>query len=281
MEIGIAALVLLAAALHAGWNAVVKTAGDRVAAMALVMGTGAAAAAMALPFVPVPAAASWPFLLLSAAIHIGYFFFLLQAYRVGDLSHVYPVARGAAPLLVAGGAALLAGESLAAGALVGLVLASAAIASFAFDGGAVRLRDPRPFAFALMTALFIGSYTLTDGLGVRASGAPHGFIAWLLAIDGLPLILYCAAARRGRLGAALRPRWRRGVAGGVMCAGAYALVIWALESAPMAHVSALRETSVVFAVAIGSLLLGEPFGRRRLGAAALTAAGIAIMHAAG
>ncbi|MDH3473133.1 MAG: EamA family transporter [Rhodospirillales bacterium] len=281
LSLPVALLVLLAALLHAGWNALVKAGEDRLLTMALVIGVGAAGAALALPFVAPPAPASWPFLLLSAAIHIGYFFFLLQAYRVGDLSHVYPVARGAAPLLVAAGAALFAGESLSLGQLAGLILASLAIASFAFEGGWSGLREPGPFAFALAVALFISAYTVSDGLGVRASGSPAGFIAWLFVIDGFPLLLYALVVRRGRVGPYLRGHWRNGVIGGVMCAAAYALVIWALASSAMAFVSALRETSVVFAVLIGWLLLGESFGARRLAAAALVAAGIVVMNLAG
>jgi len=281
LPLTVAALVLISAVLHAGWNALVKSGADRLLTMATVIGTNAAVALVLLPFVAAPAPASWPYLGLSAIIHIGYFVFLLQAYRVGDLSQVYPVARGAAPLMVAGGAALFAGEALSPLALGGLVLVSLAIGSFAFEGGRAGIKNSKPLLLAFATACFISGYTITDGLGVRASGSPLGFIAWLLLIDGLPLTVYALVVRRGRTVPYLRVHWKRDVAGGLMCALAYGLVIWALSLGAMAYVSALRETSVIFAVLIGWILLGEPFGRRRIAAAILVGFGIAIMHLAG
>lgn len=116
---------------------------------------------------------------------------------------------------------------------------------------------------------------------MRVSRSPAGFIAWLFVIDGFLLLLYALIVRRGRIWPYLQDHWRPGVLGGAMCAAAYALVIWALAFSAMAFVSALRETSVVFAVLIGWLLLGEPFGGRRLAAAVLVALGIAVMNLAG
>lgn len=279
MPLHVAALVLLAALMPAGWNALVKAGEDRVLTMAAVTGVGAIAAALALPLVPAPAPASWPFLALSGLLHVGYFFFLLQAYRVGDLSHVYPLARGMAPLLVALGASVFAGEPMRAREVGGLLLLAAAIGSFAFEGAWSGRRDRRPVLFAMGTAVVISAYTLVDGLGVRRSGSPLGYILWLLVVDGVPLMLYAVATRRERIGAYLRAYWGRCLAGGVMCAAAYGLVIWALGLGAMAYVSALRETSVIFAAAIGSLILREPFGRRRVVAATLVVAGIIVMHA--
>ncbi len=281
LPLHIVGLVLLAAVLHATWNAVIKAGEDRVLTLALVIGVGAALALPVLPLVPPPAVASWPYLLLSVAIHLGYFFFLLQAYRVGDLSQVYPVARGTAPLLAAAGGAIFAGEALRPVQLAGLVLASLAIASFAFERGRVEAGQLKPFAYGLATALFIGAYTVTDALGVRASGSPLGFIAWLFLISGLPLLAYARVARPGALGPYARAHWRPVLVGGLMCALAYGLVIWALNLGAMAYVSALRETSVVFAVLIGWILLGESVGRRRIAAAILVGLGIAIMQLAG
>ena len=281
LPLHIIALVLLAAVLHATWNAVIKAGEDRALTMALVIGTGSVLALPVLLFVQAPAVESWLYLLLSFLLHVGYFFFLLQAYRVGDLSHVYPVARGAAPLLVAGGGAIFAGEVLSPGALAGLLLASLAIASFAFERGLAAPRQAKPFVFALVTAVFISSYTVTDALGVRVSGSPLGFIAWLFLISGFPLLGYAFVARPGAFAPYLRAHWKAGLIGGTFCALAYALVIWALNFGAMAQVSALRETSVVFAVVLGWIMLGEPFGARRAVAALLVALGITIMHLAG
>ena len=278
LQLPVAALILLAAVMHAGWDALVKTGEDRVLTMALVLAVGILVAALALPFVPAPAPESWIYLVASLVLHTGYFFFLLEAYRIGDLSHVYPVARGTAPLLVAAGAAVLAGERLNATGIGGLVLASVAIMSLAFEGGRSGIRDPRPFLFGLGTALFIAGYTVADGLGVRLSGAPLGYICWLFVLDGLPLVLYALAVRRGRIGAYLRAHWKPGLLGGLMAGLAYGLVIWALSFGTMAHVSALRETSVIFAAVIGSVMLREPFGGPRIAAACVVVAGIALMN---
>ena len=281
LPLHIVALVLLAAVLHATWNAVIKAGEDRALTLALVIGTGSVLALPVLPFVPVPAAESWFYLLLSFLLHLGYFFFLLQAYKVGDLSHVYPVARGAAPLLVAGGGAVFAGEVLPPAALAGLLLASLAIASFAFERGLATPRQTKPLVFGLVTAVFISSYTVTDALGVRLSGSPLGFIAWLFLISGVPLVGYALIVRPGALGPYARTHWKAVLLGGTICALGYALVIWALSFGPMAYVSALRETSVVFAVLIGWIVLGEPLGGRRVAASVLVVAGIAIMNLVG
>ena len=162
----------------------------------------------------------------------------------------------------------------------GLVLASAAIASLAIEGGWRGTRDPRPFLFGLVTAAFISAYTIIDGLGVRRSGSALGFIAWLFAVDGIPLTVYALVARPGRIVAYVRAHWKPGLVGGLMCALAYGLVIRALRLGAMATISARRETSVIFAAAIGWLALGEPFGRRRIAAAAV-AAGIVLMSLPG
>jgi drug/metabolite transporter (DMT)-like permease len=278
VPVHVAALVLLAAVMHAGWNALVKTGRDRVLTMALITGMGAGPAALALVVLPPPARASWIFLALSGIIHVGYFFFLLQGYRVGDLGHVYPVARGAAPLLVAVAAALFAGEPIAPTELAALLVISAAIASFAFERPDVGPRDLRPFLFGLTTATIIGAYTVVDGLGVRRSGHALSYILWVLVLDAVPLALYAVATRRRELPGYLRAWWGRGLVGGVMCGGAYGLVIWALGQGAMAFVSALRETSVIFAAIIGATLLREPFGTRRVVAAGLVAGGIVAMH---
>jgi drug/metabolite transporter (DMT)-like permease len=273
-------LVLLAACLHAGWNALLKLGNDRLLTMTLIIGVGGAAALPLLPFLPVPAAASWPFLLLSAALHLGYFFFLIKAYRDGDLGHVYPVARGVAPLLVAGGAALLAGERLSALGVCGIVLASGGIASLAFLGGRGPLGGDsrKAYCYALATGGFIAAYTLSDGFGVRLSGNAIGYIAWLFFLSAAALGAATLAARGGQLFAYTRRYWRPGLVGGVMCALAYGIVIWALDEAAMAFVSALRETSVVFAALLSAFLLKEAFGPGRLLAAAAVAAGVALLH---
>jgi len=277
MPIAMILLVLLAAVLHASWNAVVKMSGDHFLTMATVMGTGGLMAATLLPWLPLPATESWIFLGLSTLIHLGYYFFLINAYRVGDLSHVYPLARGTAPLLVALGARVLVGERLGTVQFAGLLLVFGAILAFAVESARGAAWNPRPLLYGLGTAVFIAAYTVTDGIGVRRAGTPLSYIAWLFFIDGLPLLALAAVTRRTQIGSFLRINWRSGLAGGLMSALAYGLVIWALSLGPMAYVSALRETSVIFAALIGTRILHEPFGGRRILLAALVASGIVFM----
>jgi len=273
------ALVLLAALFHAGWNAVVKVGGDRLVVIAVVNTVGAGVALLALPFVPVPAPAAWPWLGASLLLHTLYYYCLVRQYRVGDLSHVYPLSRGLSPLLVAAGAALVAGETMPAMALAGLGLSSAGIVSLAFAGGPPWRHDARPALYAGATAVVIAAYTLVDGMGVRRSGDVAGYVAWLFVLDGVPITVI-AWRRRGReLRGILAREWRKSLFGGSLAVIAYGLVIWAMSLGPMAQVSALRETSVIFAALIGVVLLRESFGVRRVMAALLVVVGLVILNA--
>lgn len=279
LELPAAGLVLLAAAMHASWNALVKGAADRLLAMTLVgfwpMVPGLLAGLFVLPL---PAPASWPFLLGSMVTHLGYKIWLLKAYRYGDLSQVYPLARGAAPVLVALVSALAVGEFLSRGGVLGVVLVSLGTGSLAFERGRPRGEQGRSVRFALLTALTITVYTVVDGLGVRRSGAPLAYIAWLFAIDGLPLLLL-TALRRGRAALPyLRSAWHIGAIGGLLAFASYGIAIWAMSLGAMAQVAALRETGVIFAAVIGTLFLREPFGRRRIFAAVVVAGGIILLQ---
>ncbi len=275
-----AGLVLMAALFHARWNALVKTSGDRLAVLAMLNGVSAVFAMLVLPFVEVPARESWVYLGASIVLHSGYYFFLIGAYRVGDLSHVYPLARGLSPLLVAGAAVAFAGETLSFAAFMGVLLACAGIVSLSFDGGPPWRGDRRPLLFALGTAVFIASYTIVDGIGVRAAGSVAGYIAWLFALDAIPIVVVAWMLRSRELRWTLRSEWKKGAVGGVLALAAYGLVIWAMSLAAMAAVSALRETSVIFAALIGTILLKERFGTLRISAAVLVAAGVVLMNLA-
>ena len=275
-----AALVLLAAFLHAAWNALVKAGRDRLVILTIANSIGVLVSLLIVPFVPLPLPASWPFLLASIALHTGYYFFLIRAYRVGDLSHVYPLARGLSPMLVAAFAAIFANEIPPPWGLVGVVLACAGIASLAFDDGVPWRGDRRPIAYAAGTAVFIATYTLADGMGVRRAGDALAYIVWLMILDGIPITCFTAFIRRHHLIAAISGNWRPGCVSGVLQFGAYALVIWAMSLGTMASVSALRETSVIFATFIGAVVLKERVGALRIAAAVLVVLGIVLMRLA-
>jgi drug/metabolite transporter (DMT)-like permease len=278
LDPGAAALVLFAAVLHAIWNALTKASGDRVVTMAGVMGTCALIGGVGSFFLPAPAPAALPFLAISCVFHFGYQQFLLGAYRHGDLSLVYPIARGLSPLLVALLASALAGEVPRPVQAAGIALASAAMASFAFEP-----REPHPgvarsVASAFACAAMIGSYTFLDGQGVRHSGNAFSYVAWNAWATSLAFCVFALVHTRGRLAPFFETAGLRGIAGGVLAMLGYGIVLWAMSRGAMANVSALRETSVVFAALIGTHLLGEGFGARRIGAALCVALGVLLLQ---
>lgn len=261
-------LALTAALLHAGWNAMLRSGGDRFSAIVVM---SAASSLVALPWAimsGVPLAGAWPMLIISAILHVGYNLALVWAYRHGELGQVYPLARGAAPLLVTLSAALFVGEHLPVAALMGICLVSIGILGLAAakTGRAALLP-------AFVTSLFIAGYTVTDGLGARISIDASGYAAWLFVIDGPPMLVI-HWYQRGRF---LPPVWTydtaKAAGGGVISLLAYGLVIVAVSFAPMGAVSALRETSVLAAALLGRFFLGERLTGRRLAGCSLVAIG--------
>ena len=270
-------MVAGAALAHACWNALVKVGGDPWVRLALVNAVCGLCAAALLPFVDPPEPASWPYLIGSVVVHHAYYVFLVLGYRVGDLSQIYPIARGVAPLLVAIGAFQFAGERLTIAGALAVATISVGILSLTFTGH--RRKDgTKAIAFALATGTSIAGYTILDGLGGRVAGDVFGYILYFFVIDAVPFCTFVAVLRRRSLSAVIRTEWKAGTIAGGLSFAAYAVVIWALSLTPMTYVSALRETSVILAVLIGSRLLGEPFGGRRLVAAGLVAAGVALLQ---
>ena len=269
--------VLLAALLHASWNAWVKSGEDRFASILRLSVGQSVIAALLVPFFGVPWSA-WPWIVGSAILHTGYKIFLINAYERGDLSQVYPLARGTAPLIVALAGAFFLAE-------VPPPLRLAAVAAI---GGGILLMAGGPrggrltgtaLLLALGTAAFTASYTLVDGLGARVSGNASGFILTSIAIDGLMMAGYALAARGPASLGSILPGWRQGLAAGGVSMSAYWIAVWAFTQAPLALVAALRETSVLFAMLIAAFLLKEKVAPRRWAAAALILAGIVLMRA--
>jgi drug/metabolite transporter (DMT)-like permease len=270
MSLSIAALVLFAALLHASWNALLKGGGDGFWTMTVMgIATSLACAALA-PLLPVPRLASWPYIAMSALLHVGYNAFLVRAYRHGDFGSAYPIARGSSPLLVTLGAALAVGEWPAMVGIAGIVLVSGGIISLAFRKG--RLPEAG-FLYALGTGIFIAAYSVTDGIGGRLSGSAPAYTVWLCLIWGATALPIYLARRRGD--AVWRGARKTGLAatGGIVSLAAYGIVIFAMTRAPMGSVSALRETSVLFAVFLGRIFFGETLTSRRLVSALVIAMG--------
>lgn len=275
MTIGTTALILLAASLHAGWNTLIKINGDRVAVMAIVTFAGSLLSMVAFPFVPAPDAASLPLLMLTVLIHTGYHFFLPVAYDHGDLGQVYPIARGSSPILVTVGAIMLAGEQVSPVAAAGIICLAVGVMALTFDKGKIA-RPDRAVLFALATGVCIASYTVVDGLGARRAGSVMGFAVWLTIGDGMLTFLIALVWKKQEMWHIARSNAAIGIAGGAMQIGAYWIIVWALTIAPMGMVSALRETSVLFAALISTFVLREGFGVWRFVSASLVALGLVI-----
>ncbi len=263
MSLEVMSIVLFAAALHATWNALVRASADKFHdTVLIVLGAGAGAALM-LPFVPVPAPASWPFLAASVVIHVAYFLLVAFAYRVGELSLVYPLMRGSPPAITAVAGALLIDESPALGGWAGVFLISFGVLVLAGDFWRSARFRAAPMAFALATAAVIVVYTLVDGQGARLSGHAFSYTAWMFLLTAPVLLVTVAAGQRRGMWQRLRRGWRRGLFGGTCTLASYALALWAMTLAPIALVAALRETSVVFAALIAAVFLKESITRIR------------------
>lgn len=281
-------LLLLAAALmHASWNTLLKAdRSDRLATFGVIMTTGTVMGLVAVPFLPPIAPGAWKFLVLSVIVHVAYYTCLLKAYSYGDLSHTYPIARGLGPLLVALVSGNLIGEHLRPQDMVGVLLLSGALVALAMP---LKTAMPRPGGrhglatfFAILTGFTIAGYITADGFGVRAAGPDMihrlSYIAWLCVLEGPWLLVLAVVLRPQTVWAHLRKNWWKGMIGGLIANTGYGIAIYALALGPMAHVAALRETSVLFGALMGTLLLGEPFGRRRVVAAAVIVTGLVMMN---
>ncbi|MBB3118125.1 EamA family transporter [Pseudoduganella violacea] len=308
----VVAIVLLAAFLHAGWNALVKAGKDAFLTSVLVASGAALISLAALPFLPAPAPASLPYVLASTLIHFFYYGLLSAAYRHGDMSLAYPLMRGSAPLLVAVASRPLLGEVLnpqqylaiayICSGIFGLYLATRRPTPAEAAGSAVpstlgadpnrtraRLKDAQATAaptgsarratlFALLNAVAIAAYTLVDGIGARKSGAPAAYTMYLFVLTAIGLLAWTLARRPAALRAYARQHWRVALLGGLGTLASYGLALWAMTVAPVAAVAALRETAILFAAAIAALFLREKIGWRRAAAIGFIAGGAALMR---
>ena len=267
--------VLGAALLHALWNALVKTGGSKITAMLLVSGgDGLIGLAVALSR-PLPSAEIWPWIVASGLIRTAYLLFLTYAYEQGDLSRVYPIARGAAPLIVLIVGAFALSDVVTVTETLGIVVLGAGILLMA-QGVLTNGESRRLVPFALGSAVATAAYSLVDGTGARLMGDPVAFVGWALFVTSLIFAPVAIGTRGVGVLRAGGRTWLFGLLGAAASYLAYSIAVWAMTQAPIALVTALRETSILFAVLIGWLMFGERLGWGKALAALLIVGGVVL-----
>ncbi len=277
MELSIVLIVLVAALFHAIWNATVKSGNDHLISITgLIIFTGLIALIL-LPFVGVPSVASLPYLLISAVLHCGYYVALSEAYKYGDFSQAYPVARGTAPVLVTLWGVWVLNEVLSNIEVMSLIGVLTGILIFATRGLRRIIQNPQALLSALITSLFIGSYTLVDGIGGRLSGNVPAYMMYLSVIEITPLLLYTTYRRSLAEVISIRHHWKLFLFGAALALTSYSMVVWSMTQASIPLVSALRETSIIIAALIGAFYFKEPSGKRRIIASVVIFCSIALL----
>jgi len=271
--------VLIAALCHASWNALIKVALDPLSTTTLILCGATFFALIGVLFVPLPAAAAWPYLVASSFIHLFYFGALAEAYRTGDLGQVYPIARGAAPLMTATAGTFFVGEHLSAGAWSGIVALAAGVLMLSLRGGRDLAKlDRRSVGYALFTAVTVCAYTVVDGVGARLALNPISYVLWGFIGICICLVPYALYRNGYSLIHDAARFWTRGAAGGALQVVSYGVALWAMTLAPIAIIASLRETSVLFGAAIAIVLLGEPLRAVRVAAAVLIVGGLVLIR---
>jgi drug/metabolite transporter (DMT)-like permease len=266
-------LVVLSAIAHAVWNALVKSAGDRTLTMVAIRVAGLTLGLVALPFVDWPSPASWKWLALTAAVMFAYYALLIRSYGAGDMSVVYPLARGLAPVLTTIAAFVVIGETLGTGQIVAVAMISLGIMALSFGAGA----GGAAVGFALATGVSVATYSFFAGLGVRTAGSVLGFQACLEIVTGFGMLCYGFVARRADLFGYARRHGAVGLFAGAVSVLGFLAYLLAARSLPLGPVSAVRETSVIFGAVLGTIVLKEGFGPRRIAAATLVTVGIMLL----
>lgn len=280
MDLTVFLTVLAAAVMHAAWNVLVKLKLDRFLSLCLIQTLMGLLGLAMLAVFPWPSAASIPYAVVSGLLHLGYFMFLARSYRTGDLSQVYPIARGAAPLLTLAATWAFMHEevNLVGGAGVAALVAGIWFISLAGQRG-LRL-DGLTLFFAIGTSVFVAAYTIIDGIGGRISGAPSGYAGLVFVFDAVFLSIAAVAIRGPGILREVAPYWKTGVLGALLSGGAYWIAIWAMTHAPIASVAALRETSILVVMLLSMRVLKENVSLSRLGGAVLVVIGAVLIRLA-
>jgi drug/metabolite transporter (DMT)-like permease len=272
-------IVLAGALLHASWNAVVKSSGDKFLNAVMVVTFSMIMAMAALPFMDQPAAQSWPYLCFSSGLQAIYIGLIAKAYKNGDMSIAYPLMRGTAPLLVALVSLPILGEALPTLRWLGVLMVSTGVLLMAFESMRVVKAGTVTLGTALLNACFIATYTVTDGIGVRLSGAPIAYTMWIFILHALPLLLLALYQSKQSFFSLMRNRWRVGIFGGFATLASYGSALWAMnQNVPVAAVAAMRETSILFAAALSFFLFKEKIGVWRMAGIVTIGLGVAFIR---
>jgi len=277
MDFVVFGVVMIAAALHATWNALVKGGSDKHLSMAAVALGRVPIAIALLPFIALPNFESLPYIFTGIVLHVGYQLFLLASYRTGDLTQVYPIARGVAPILVVIILFVFLGTQIKPIELYAVITIGLGIMSLSLVRQKDGLRNPKAVMLALITGCFIASYSINDGLGARLAGTALGYYVWLTignAVIFTTIMWFKHPAAIKKIPSNAKHLF---LFGGTASFIAYALVIWSFTQAPIPIVTAVRETSIIFAILIGVFFLREKLDLAKLFSTFVTFFGVALL----
>jgi drug/metabolite transporter (DMT)-like permease len=277
MSLNIFIAVILAAFLHATWNAMVKNEENKYLAVTAIVLGHVPASVFIILLTPFPSIESIPFIILSALMHNGYNWYLLSAYKFGDLTKVYPIARGTAPILVTIVSLIFLGVALSNFEVLGIFIISLGILSLSFQG-AKNLKNRPAVIYALITGFFIMGYSITDGYGARVSNSFLSYMGWVFILNAFSFPLILKINDKSEV---ITKIFKEGkkifFIGGTLSYIVYGIVVWGFTQAPIALVTALRETSIIFALLIGTLFLNEKFTLLKVIATFVIFFGVALL----
>ena len=277
MPLNIFLAIILAAFLHAVWNAMVKNEDNKYLAVTAIVLGHVPVSVLIILLTPIPSVESIPFIILSALLHIGYEWYLLSAYRFGDLTKVYPIARGTAPILITIVSLIFLGVALSNFEILGIIIISLGILSLSLQG-AKGIKNRSAVIYALVTGFFIMGYSITDGYGARVSNSFLSYMGWSFILNAtiFPIIL-----KINNKSEIITKIFKEGkkifFIGGTLSYIVYGIVIWGFTQAPIALITALRETSIIFALLIGTFFLKEKFTLLKVIATFVIFFGVALL----
>ncbi len=276
MELYVTIAIIFAAIFHATWNGLMKGGKDPLLDSMVISIVWLVIAVISIPFLPLPHPSSWAYIAVSSIIHIVYFFLLAKSYDTGELSRVYPIIRGLPPLIIAVVSFVFLNEGISFWGWAGIIVISLGILALEFGN---KTPSKKVLLLSVATAIMVASYTIIDGLGARLSGNSISFLLWFASLQGIIYTILVVAIRgKQRSITHVKLYWRRGAIGGVLSLFGYGIILWAMTKAPIAYVSALRETSVLFASIIAVVFLAEPLKKSRIISAILIVSGIILMR---